>query len=31
MDITGARLGQNGAEAVLEMRAIVSNRDFDEY
>ena len=31
MDITGARWSLVGAEAVLKMRAIVSNRDFDEY
>jgi hypothetical protein len=31
MDITGARWGLDGAEAVLKMRAVVSNRDFEEY
>jgi hypothetical protein len=31
MDITGARWGLDGAEAVLKTRAIVSNSDFDEY
>jgi len=31
MDITGARWGLDGAEAVLKMRAIVSNHDFEEY
>jgi hypothetical protein len=31
LDITGARWGLPGAEAVLKLRAIVSNGDFDEY
>ena len=31
MDITGARWGLDGAEAVLKLRAIVSNGDFEEY
>ena len=31
MDITGARWGLPGAEAVLKLRAIVSNDDFDAY
>jgi hypothetical protein len=31
MDITGARWGLDGAEAVLKMRAIVSNGDFARY
>src|ERR1700730_13225181 len=31
MDITGARWSLEGAEAVLKMRAVVSNRDFEEY
>ena len=31
MDITGARWILDGAEAVLKMRAVVSNRDFEEY
>lgn len=31
MDITGARWGLPGAEAVLKLRALVSNGDFDEY
>ena len=31
MDITGARWGLDGAEAVLKMRAVVSNRDFEAY
>jgi hypothetical protein len=31
MDITGARWGLDGAEAVLKMRAIVSNGDFAQY
>jgi hypothetical protein len=31
MDITGARWGPDGAEAVLKMRAIVSNHDFEAY
>jgi hypothetical protein len=31
MDITGARWSLDGAEAVLKMRAVVSNRDFEEY
>ncbi|MGI8413877.1 MAG: ISKra4 family transposase, partial [Solirubrobacteraceae bacterium] len=31
MDITGARWGLQGAEAILKLRAIRSNNDFDEY
>ena len=31
MDITGARWGLEGAEAILKLRALRSNGDFDEY
>ena len=31
MDLTGARWGLEGAEAVLKLRALKSNRDFDTY
>ena len=31
MDITGARWGLEGAEAVLKLRALKSNNDFDSY
>ena len=31
MDITGARWGLGGAEAVLKLRALASNGDFDDY
>jgi hypothetical protein len=31
MDITGARWGLEGAEAVLKLRALISNGDFDAY
>jgi len=31
MDITGARWGLNGAEAILKLRALHSNGDFDAY
>jgi hypothetical protein len=31
MDITGARWGLPGAEAVLKLRALISNDDFDAY
>ena len=31
MDITGARWGLAGAEAILKLRAIIANRDFEEY
>ena len=31
MDLTGARWGLHGAEAVLKLRAIHSNGDFDDY
>jgi hypothetical protein len=31
MDITGARRGLDGAEAVLRLRALISNGDFDAY
>ena len=30
MDITGARWGLKGAEAVLKIRALVTSGDFDE-
>jgi hypothetical protein len=29
MDITGARWGMSGAEAILKLRALRSNGDFD--
>ncbi|WP_160290311.1 hypothetical protein [Ferrimicrobium acidiphilum] len=29
--MTGARWGLNGAEAILKLRALRSNGDFDEY
>jgi hypothetical protein len=31
MDITGARWGLDGAEAILKLRALASNGDFDAY
>ncbi len=31
MDITGARWGLAGAEAILKLRAVITNGDFDEY
>ena len=31
MDITGARWGLPGAEAILKLRALISNGDFDNY
>lgn len=31
LDITGARWGLEGAEAVLTLRAVISNGDFEEY
>ncbi|MEP6464364.1 MAG: ISKra4 family transposase, partial [Frankiaceae bacterium] len=31
MDLTGARWGLDGAEAILKLRAIRSNGDWDEY
>jgi hypothetical protein len=31
MDITGARWGLAGAEAILKLRALKANRDFDAY
>ncbi len=31
MDITGARWGLHGAEAILKLRAVRSNGDFDQY
>lgn len=31
MDITGARWGLTGAEAILKLRAVRTNRDFDDY
>jgi len=31
MDLTGARWGLTGAEAILKLRALRSNGDFDEY
>ncbi len=31
MDITGARWGLAGAEAVLKLRALISNGDFEAY
>ncbi len=31
MDITGARWSVEGAEAVLKLRALISNGDFDAY
>jgi hypothetical protein len=31
MDITGARWGLGSAEAILKLRALISNNDFDHY
>ncbi len=31
MDLTGARWGPDGAAAILKLRALRSNYDFDEY
>jgi hypothetical protein len=31
MDITGARWGLDGAEAILTLRAVITNGDFDAY
>jgi hypothetical protein len=31
MDITGARWGLEGAEAILNLRALIANGDFDDY
>jgi hypothetical protein len=31
LDLTGARWGLEGAEAVLKLRAVRSNGDFDDY
>ena len=31
LDITGARWGLDGAEAILTLRALISNGDFDDY
>ncbi len=31
MDITGARWGLGGAEAILKLRALIANGDFDPY
>ena len=31
LDLTGARWGLDGAEAILKLRAIRSNGDFEEY
>ena len=31
MDITGARWGLHGAEAILKLRALISNGDFNDY
>ena len=31
MDITGARWGLEGAEAVLKLRALIATGDFDAY
>jgi hypothetical protein len=31
LDTSGARWGLKGAEAVLNLRAVISNGDFDEY
>ena len=31
LDLTGSRWGLNGAEAILKLRALLSNGDFDEY
>ena len=31
MDITGARWGLDGAEAILKLRALITNGDFEPY
>ena len=31
MEVTGARWGLDGAEAVLKLRALAGNGDFDDY
>ena len=31
MDINGARWSTNGAEAVLKLRAVRANNDFEDY
>ena len=31
MDITGARWGLEGAEAILKLRAVIANGDFEAY
>ena len=31
MDVTGARWGLDGAEAILKLRAVVINGDLDDY
>jgi len=31
MDITGARWGLGSAEAILKLRALITNNDFDHY
>ncbi|SEH02343.1 hypothetical protein SAMN05444920_1261, partial [Nonomuraea solani] len=31
LDITGARWGLAGAEAILKLRALIANNDLDEY
>ena len=31
MDITGARWGLEGAEAVLKLRALIASGDFEDY
>ena len=31
MDITGARWGLEGAEAILKLRALIATGDFDDY
>lgn len=31
LDITGARWGLNGAEAILQLRALITNGDFEDY
>jgi hypothetical protein len=31
MDLTGARWGLHGAEAILRLRALITNDDFDAY
>jgi hypothetical protein len=31
MDVTGARWGVDGAEAILKLRSLISNGDFDTY